>query len=94
MPPTAPADQLFQARIKQIIAQKILQGWTGEDLHGWLLDTAPEVIDELKPYSVDQILYYFSTDPLLRLVPQDANSRKVIEDFLKYAKEEEPPKPN
>lgn len=83
-----------QTWLKQMIVQKVLQGWTGEDLHGWLLDTAPEVIEELKAHSVDQILFYFGSDPTLRLAPQGAPLRKVIEDFLKFAKEEEPPKPN
>lgn len=92
--PTAPVPTDHETWIKRMIAQKILQGWDATDLHGWLLDTAPEVIEELKPHSVEELLFFFGSDPVLRLVPKSAALRKLIEDFLKVANEEEAPKPN
>jgi hypothetical protein len=91
--PTQPVTSPDESWIKQKIAQMIMKGCDGEEIGAWLDTTAPEVIDSLKPYSVDQVLAFFASDPILRLVPQDAHLRETLDSFLKWAKDETPPSP-
>ena len=92
---TAPDDTW----IKQQIVAQFLEARSGEEIGDWLDHTAPQIVDALAPHSVEELMLFFKSDPVLRLIPDTVRTREQIAEFLSYAKEESlsapsPPKVN
>ncbi len=69
---------------------------TGQDMYDYLVNAWPEVLDELSKFSKDQLLIFFKSREMqmqqfgcdvLAEVGDDPRLPKMIEDFLKIAKE-------
>ena len=87
---TAPDDTW----IKQQIVAQFLEARSGEEIGDWLDHTAPQIVDALTPYSVEELMLFFKSDSVLRLIPDTVRVREQLAEFLSYAKEETPSAPS
>jgi len=81
----------FANQVDQVVKTKIVhfiqQGFEGQDIGVWIDMEVPQFFKLFEKASVDDVLRYFAKDPILGQLPQDARLRKVVEEFLEFAKE-------
>jgi len=87
---------LIRDRVERLVAGIRQPNSTGEDMYDYLLNAWPEVLAELSKFSKEQLLIFFKSREmqmqqlgcdLLAEVGDDPRLPKMIEEFLKIAKE-------
>jgi hypothetical protein len=99
--------EVAQAIIAQAHLHRLVQGIkqpdsTGQDMYDYLVNAWPEILDELAKMSKETLLAFFKSresqrqyfgSDILAEVGDDPRLPKMIEDFLKIAKENAQPAP-